>query len=158
MQISKFFPRDPCMIKWTRVWISLSVERLLMTTKKFTRRFGEQKTATRNICEGESFYFCFIQRLVYFFSGWKFSSSSLLKILWAFGSNCFSFTHNGNCLLNALNTSRFVSKLLFCQKAGLWWQVAVLIAAITGMIDNQLCEVSCGLLCKHQTHFLLIGT
>lgn len=46
----------------------------------------KQEGETRNICEGESFYFRFkhFRRLVYFFSGWKFSSSSLLKILLGF--------------------------------------------------------------------------
>lgn len=53
---------------------------------------AEATATTRNICEGESFYFHFIQRLVYFFSGWKFSSSSLLKILLGFQLKLFLFS------------------------------------------------------------------
>jgi hypothetical protein len=54
-----------------------------MMKKNFTRKFvcKQQKASRRNICEGESCVFPFHEDWFVSFSGRKFSSSSLLKIL-----------------------------------------------------------------------------
>lgn len=104
-----------------RVWLSkrsnkkvASSARLIMKAK-FTRKFvyesenkKESKQTTHVVREGESFIFVLYaaRRLVCYFSGWKFSSSSLLKILLGFRLKLFLC--NGN----------FHPKCLACLSVG----------------------------------------